>query len=260
VASRIITAHVAGEESDTRLLDAVDALTLPRTLRTWIHNDETGMPERLHSEQHPALLMLLMQAASAHRSGANGGSADPGVPIDADAIELLAEVGDRIREWTAALGGETFRRDDLLGSIRLWYLAHVNGIRRGVVSKGADLDVTRSLESWVRRIMRKFDPDEVREWTAPCPAWIERDMNTGYKWVTVRVRCRAQRIERDGTLRYAVSVNVTQKSAECAVCGTRWEGMSGLMELRYLSNTMDAPADDTPGETVLAPEAPMPQD
>lgn len=219
------------DDQHNALLDAVDALTQPRKIHTTITNDdgETG----IHTEEHPALLVLLMNGASSH---GDSKSSDPGIPIDADAIEILAQIRDLIRLWCKK-SGTVYWPYDLVRAIRAWYIGHENLRRSGKVSDETDKDITRMVEGWVRMIETKFDPPKKREWELPCPAWVM----DGETWH----RCDARRIVVAGIERFAIMLNITAWSAECAACGTKWDSTKGIHELRFESNVWEAEKADT---------------
>jgi len=220
--------------SEDRLLDAVDELTRERTVHTTIIDDETGEWLRVHSEKHPPLITMLLEGTGISRGSA---SSDPGIPIDADALEMYSQMRDLIRLWCKKLGA-TFD-DDLLASIRVWFLAHANAVRAGKVSEVIDHDVTRMVEGWVRMILNKFEPDEKREWTDPCPALIPVENEFG-----VHKRCGARRVWVNGDERFAIQLNVTKMTAECAHCHTRWVGVKEIMQLRHETNVAEAAKKD----------------
>lgn len=207
---------------DNRLLTAVDALTRDRTIHTTLLG-EKGEWLRVHTETHPPLLTMLIDGTGITSSGR---SSDPGIPIDADALEIWGQIRDLIKLWCKKLNIQ-FLGDDLLLSIQRWYLAHTNAHRAGRVSDTIDFDVTRMVEGWVRMIEAKFDPPEKREWKEACPAFIAPSTPEG-EWK----RCGARRIVVAGEERFAIILNVTTMTAECARCKCKWEGDIGILELR----------------------------
>lgn len=201
-----------------------------------------GVTAELHRQTHPPLLVLLLEGTG---QGKASRSSDVRIPIDADALELWGQVHDLVRLWCKQLDA-TFVGDDLLLSVRHWHLAHANALRSGKISEVTDHDVTRMVQGWVRMIERKFEPDEKREWTTPCPAMLPiLDIDgelAGYR------RCGARRIVLGGEERFAIQLNVTTKTAECGRCHTRWEGERGLMGLRFETNLAQLEADEREAE------------
>lgn len=216
---------------ENHLLDAVDALTEERQVRTVVPNAKAGKGPKVHTETHPPLLVLLIEGTGITRK--EGGSGEVAIPIDADALEMEWQIRDCIRLWSKKLGVE-FDPDDLLGSIRRWYSAHM--LWQETPGKGeTHRDVTRMVQGWVRMIESKFEPDEKREWTHACPAWVPYP-NADGDGVMVR-RCGVRRIVVNGDERFAIQLNVTKLTAECARCGTKWIGEEGLT---YLASQTDA--------------------
>lgn len=206
------------------LLYAVEALTMERTIHTTITDDD-GAWLRIHSEQHPPLLTMLIDGTGQSR---NAGSADPGIPIDADALEMWGQVRDLIRLWSKQLG-VAFDGDDLLGSVQRWHSRHDALVRSAGLSEEINRDVTRMVEGWVRMIEQKFDPPEKREWKDACPAWVRLPDGT-------QRRCGARRVVKNGEERFAINLNVTTLTAECSTCGEKWVGERGVAMLRYETN------------------------
>lgn len=210
------------------LLAAIDKLTRDRQVPTTIVDEDTGEWLEVHIETHPPLLTLLREGTGI-TSGTGGGSSDPGAPIDADALEIESQIRERVSTWCGWLTLQ-YDRHNLAGSLRRWYGAHMRELQDARVSELTHLEMTRTVEQWVRMIESKFDPDKKREWTTPCPALVPAvwgdESDPTYR------RCGAHRVIVDGLERYAITVNVTRRFAVCASCGTRWEGLGGLEQLR----------------------------
>lgn len=216
------------DDRTNHLLDAVDALTKVRKVHTTIQDDDTGEWLGIHTEEHPALLTLLVTGLGMpNRSG----SSDIKIPIDAEALELWAQVRDLIRLWCKKLHAPF--GEDLPASVRVWFLAHTNAVRAGRVSAEVDSDVTRMVEGWVRMIENKFDPPEKREWENHCVAEIHYTDADG---AIQSRRCGARRINLGGKEEFAIALNVTTLVAECRECRTKWIGEKQLRELRFLTN------------------------
>lgn len=211
------------------LLDAVEQLTKPRIVHTTITNDDTGEWLGVHSEQHPPLLILLLEGTGITRSAA---SSDIKLPIDADALEMWGQVRDLIKLWCKKLHAP-YQDSDLTLAVTSWYIAHTNAVRAGTVSATTDEDVTRMVQGWVRMIESKFDPQEKREWKNHCVADITNRDEHGLE--TTR-RCGARRILIDGSEGFAIQLNVTTLTAECRRCHTKWVGEKELATLRFLTN------------------------
>jgi hypothetical protein len=211
-------------ELEDRLMVAVDALALPRLIPTTLKDDD-GNWVGISTVEHPALLVQLVEGTGASSGKGSSGS---GIPIDADALETAAQIGDMLKAWRATVKF-TFVRDDLPASLQNWHKVFVQMIHDGHVVflrstdggehvTDSELDCVRFVESWVRQVEKKFDPDKVLEWTDPCYS------------------CGVRRIEDGDVSRFAISVNVTQVTAECGSCGKTWAGIKELSQLRYFTN------------------------
>jgi hypothetical protein len=226
---------VPNDDYDELLLKAIGELTQVRQIST-TQLDDSGHEVRTHVEPHPPLLLLL-----AYGTGISRGSrkSETRIPIDAEKLEQLAQIRDTARAWSRDRGLEW--QDDadwieqLRGGLVRWYGAHAAARSRGFITDEEQAYTLRVVQGWADRIARKYEPDETREWTEACPHIIEED---GYG----RRRCNARRVKvgsvhgEDAEERFAITVNVTRMSAECASCGTRWDGIAGLSELRFLTN------------------------
>lgn len=210
------------------LLDAVDALTKDRTIHTVQPEGEYSDAETDHTETHPPLLVMLLEGTGQGRAGR---TSDIRIPIDADALELWAQVRDLVRLWCKKL--HVPFDDDLLASTRRWYIKHSNLVRSGQVSDVVDHDVTIMVEGWVRMIESKFDPPEKREWTDHCVADITHMDENGN---LAHRKCGARRILINGVEEFAITLNVATLTAECRKCHHKWVGEKELAELRFLTN------------------------
>ena len=236
------------DDRTNTLLEAVDQLTRPRKIHTNVPEGETTAAESV-TVTHPPLLTLLIDGTGITKGAP---SSSIRIPIDADALELWGQINDLIKLWCRLLAAR-FDSDDLLGSMQRWHTAHSNQHRSGKISDTTDHDVTRMVEGWVRMIEQKFDPPERREWKEACPA-ILTALNDDF--TTTTKRCGARRVVVAGEERFAILLNVSTLTAECAKCHTKWEGQRGLMMLRYETNLWNlekeetaAPAPHTPADT-----------
>lgn len=209
------------EHLQARLDEAVKLLTEPRTEYTTITGDD-GTWLRVETVEHPSLLEQLITGTGA--SAGMGGSGS-GIPIDADALEMVAQIRDAMREYLVWLPYKYSR--DLEWCLRNWATKVHDWVRDGHMSEEAEYDATRYAESWVRQIQSKFEPDKNLDWTDAC------------------YLCGHRRIQVDEMERFAIRINLTQKTAECAGCGKRWSGVEELKQLRYFTNLL-AEKDDTP--------------
>lgn len=218
----------------TPLEVAVNKLARPGEVTTIVADEVTGEWLKVHVETHPSLLVLLNEGTGAGRASV---SSEIRIPIDADALEIESQIKDLVRLWCKQIGA-VYDAEDLPESLLTWHKKHADGLRDGHIPVRADRDVTRMVESWVRMITLKFlQPEEKREWTSPCPVWVDEEYESVDGMVMGQVRCGAQRIEATG--KFAIELNVTTLTATCRVCGTIWEGFERIKQLRYETNVWE---------------------
>lgn len=209
----------------SQLAEAVDALTIERIIPTsQIDDDMLGWCSKrwlhVHTEVHPPLLTLLIEGLGIPR---RGGSSDIKIPVDAEALELWAQIRDQVRSWSS--GVNAFSSDHLIKSIRLWHQGHAKRVSAGIVLFEQEQDVLHTVESWVRMIEGKYDRDEILEWKDRCVASLPDG-----------TRCHARRILMGEVENFAIEINVTKQTATCRACGTEWVGFAQMTELRFLTN------------------------
>jgi hypothetical protein len=169
-------------------------------------------------ELPPLLKLLEFRARTPGHS-----SSDPGLPVDAEALEIAAQIREQVRDWSAQIRAQ-YVPDDLIVSFGNWARRFIALFMQGRIPESKLLDATITVESWVRMIRNKYDPPAKREWKSPCP------------------KCRASVVHRDsagnvvGEYFSSITVNVTDRVAECSECGERFEGDAGLAKLRLLTN------------------------
>lgn len=214
-------------DTDQDLNDAVKALTSERVVYEIVKNDDGT--QRWFMTTHAPLLVMLLVGTGLSKAPK---SSDVRIPIDADALEIWGQIRDQLRAWCAHTG-DVFDPDDLAVSLNRWRASHAAHVRAGHIDAEEHLDVTRTVQSWVRMIENKFDPPTKLEWKAPCVAVVPvtgEDGELGFG------QCGARRIILGGVEAFAIEVNVTTMTATCRSCGATWEGERELMELRFLTN------------------------
>lgn len=183
---------------------------------------------------HPALLVLLNRAAGGRRRTSSAGD---GTPFDESASRLAKEIAGLVRSWTEALELIADVRD-LVAALSRWG-DEVDKLDDGpdALSIDANRTIVQTLERWVHELESKYDPDEIREWTRPCPALI--DIVDRHDEVVGQRRCRARHTEKHKQRRSAIRVNVTRRVARCAECGTTWEGDAGIRLLAFQTDLVE---------------------
>jgi len=244
---------VVNDDRHDYLLEALEALTKPRTTRVMQGND-AGIT-CISTLQHEPLIAMLRNAI-AGATGSKGGSSDGAlrIPINPAALKLYDEIWRTSGEWFTALTREPIRASAEL-NLSGWFLAFRDARGAGDVTGEIEREHTRQLSSWVRQITGLFDPmvvvevttayrepitdaygkpkvnrkgePRVRKTTRPaeCPECGERfafDRSTGDRITALVIEYRETGEE---TLDTAV--------ATCRYCGATWEGNYRIRMLSY---------------------------
>lgn len=179
----------------TELSEAISALV---DIRPVVTDQEPGEAHEggIHVESLPSLLDLLINGTGAS-SGA--GSSGSGLPIDADALEIWGQIRDRVSEWVLN-AHIRFASSDLAGSLDRWG-KRFDALRSSAhVSDEVYDEHVRQVDTWSVWIEAKFEPDEIREGTKPCP-------RCGILKVTS--------LDLEEPERFAIEVNVTKNRVTC---------------------------------------------
>jgi len=194
----------------TELSESVASLIEPRLIPT---EQLIGGVSRWTVIKHESLLELLVNGAG---GGRGPGSSEIGLIIDVDALEVHAQIIDRVREW--CLNAHTaFRRSELAGSIRTWAEQFQTLYDAQNVADEVLHDHIRQLDTWAKWIEDKFNPDKKLEWPLPCP------------------RCGTKRIQVQGPAgtveQFAVEINLTKQTVTCRAlsCDEHWYGVEGMV-------------------------------
>jgi hypothetical protein len=211
-------------ERMTTLLDAVDALTLPTTVKVI---QGPGKPTVIKHEP----LLTQLEAAVAGNTGSHEGSSKTleRIPIDPGALELKGSISSTVMSWQLRLS-KSVKFDTVAGQLRAWYAAYIGTVR----TEHTDLQYERILTGWNQQITNMFDPPTRLEITAPCPlcnARVSVDPGTGNQVTAVVVEY--LEIGAD---------TLDQASGSCRACGVVWKGRSALRELRWLIELAEAAA------------------
>ena len=132
------------------------------------------------------------------------------VQLDVAALQLVEEIGDRLRAWLLDIGGRPGRMS-LRELCRSWYAIQL-------ASPDHEDEHARVLRGFAARIREHLDPRKPGYLEGVCP------------------RCRFAYVITDDDIRkHALQTRegATYESteAECQVCGAKWEGWSALNEL-----------------------------
>jgi hypothetical protein len=246
---------------DNYLLDAIDALTLPRKV-TFVQPDPGGSAiECVSTVEHEAPLEKLRDSIGGG-TGSHAGSSDPRtrIPIDPVAMSLYSRIEDRVGEWCMDSGIVPGVLPE--GNLREWYRAHINEARiqadpaRQLVVEAQEAEVTRQVSSWLRQITDMFDPPKRMEITrrvqvplvnpksgehlywpdgslrvrlstrpAHCPLCDQAtafDPSTGDQITALIIEYRQS--QEEAALRAGV--------ARCRSCESMWTGDAGIRQLR----------------------------
>lgn len=198
------------------LLDAVDALTLPTTVKVI---QGPGKPTVITHQ--PLLTQLQAAVAAGTDRSSNASPARERMPLNAEAMRIEGEVSGELTRWQLRQSG-SIRFDTLAGRLRSWYAVYIGAVR----SEHTDLQYERILTGWHKEIMAMFDPPTRLEITAPCPlcdarVWFEPQ--TGNQVTAVVVEYME-----------VGAATLEKASGLCRACGVVWKGSSALRELRWL--------------------------
>lgn len=208
--------------TDTRLLDAVDALTKP-TIDNVKQTTDDGEYLRTVPVEHPALLQQLADAVvpSAGNDGSSkSASARERNVIDSDALWEITRIEVALRDWLRH-DLAAFDRRDLPGSLRRWYVAYD---ARPFMDDNVTEWHVRELRRWERIILAKLDRNI-------------KQIPTGYLCVI----CKDQQwVDPDGERQPARLIlsyrrhedgRTSEEQVTCQRCRTRWDSMGAIEEL-----------------------------
>lgn len=207
--------------TDTRLLDAIDALTKP-TIENVKQTTDDGEYLRTVPVEHPALLQQLADAvvpSAGNDGGSKSASARERNVIDSDALWELTRIETQLRDWLRN-NRAAFDRSDLPATLRRWYVGYI----AAVTSPELDEWHVRELRRWERVILAKLDRNV-------------KQIPTGY----LCVLCGDQQwIDGDGERQPARLIlsyrkdedgRTSEEQVTCQRCRTRWDSMGAIEEL-----------------------------
>lgn len=238
-----------------KLLDAIDALTLPVHVRVTqdIYRtrltvdgrpvlDDTDQPVRDRKGQqtitvtHPSLLDQLVDAIRGVMDGTNSDNASTSsarVPVNTDALHLHTVIDSQVKDWCRMRG--TTLQGSTTGNLRHWYAATLTERWEPTQTDA----YTSILHRWAGSIRGVVNPPRILELTEPCPACGSDVWEDG-----------------DGTeSRHPLQVSyfpdggdiLRTARATCRACDRTWRGSTELRALRW-----DLDVADTPTPTVDA--------
>lgn len=207
--------------TDTRLLDAVDALTKP-TINHVRQTTDDGEYLRTVPVEHPALLQQLADAVVPSGSNDHGGqsaSSSARNVIDGQALYELIMVQRQLFEW-CGLVKIRGNRNDLPGTLRAWYVAYLP------LNKQPESDewYARELSRWARTIEARLDRNRKQFDTKYlCP--ICKDA----RWVDEHGDSQPARI----VVQYVVDEDgrTSGEQAVCERCRESWPNIDAMKEL-----------------------------
>lgn len=223
------------QELEDRLAAAVELLTEARDDAVTAYDDE-GRIAGIHSITHDALIQMLIDGPS---MTGGGRSAETKIPIDMEALRILAGINQTLTGWRTYTYYEAIR-GDTIGNLNRWHQAHAELVRNNHATEQLEHEAVTACETWVRQINDKYAGRKYRDLTDPCP------------------NCNTRRVLIDDDEQDAVRIYVAEEYAECRYCGTQWIGLHGteeqpgLVELRWLLNIADERRKhDTPENEVM---------
>ena len=207
--------------TDTRLLDAVDALTKP-TIDHVKQTTDDGEYLRTVPVEHPPLLQQLADAvvpSAGNDGGSKSASARERNVLDSDALWELTKIEVLLRDWLRN-DRAAFNRNDLPATLRRWYV----GYNSHPTSAELDDWHVRELRRWERVITAKLDRSV-------------KQVPTGY----LCVLCKNQQwIDQDGERQPARLIlsyrrdeegRTSEEQVTCQRCRTRWDNWDAIKEL-----------------------------
>jgi len=208
--------------SDTRLLDAVDALTRPHTEHVKQTTDD-GEYLRTVPVEHPPLLQQLADAvvpSAGNDGGSKSASARERNVLDSDALWELTRIETALRDWLRH-DRAAFDRSDLPATLRRWYVGYE---ARPFMDDNVTEWHVRELRRWERVITAKLDRSI-------------KQIPTGYLCVLCKEK---QWVDQDGERQPARLIlsyrrdeegRTSEEQVTCQRCRTRWDNWDAIKEL-----------------------------
>lgn len=207
-------------EEDPLLL-VLDRLTIDHTVRTPVDDG----PD--HFATHKGLIVQLREAVASDLGGGSGAgaSANERVPIDADALVKYQQLEEAISgRHQSLVGGPSglYPESDL----RWWFAAFTKALQAGTKTDDDYRYELRTLQSWERMILDKFDPPRKRELAGEkCP-------ECGFDWFVDATDKHDKQRKVALTITYRDG-DLEASEAACGCCKQQWHGVMGLRALSY---------------------------
>lgn len=210
------------------LLDAVDALSLPRTSKVMQSNDAGIMC--VTTINHDPRLQHLRSAIVGGIGSHAGGSNEPRLPFDAGSLALYTEIETAISTWFVDLMQKPVYLTPEQ-TLRQWYIGFHDAYLKGAVTDEERYEYTKTLRKWAHQIDSKFDPPRKLELMAPCPECGERhafDPKSGDLMPALIVE-----YHEEG------SQTVVNAMVSCRSCEAVWPGDSGCRSVAWSIEQME---------------------
>lgn len=207
--------------TDSRLLDAIDALTKPTVVNVKQTTDD-GEYLRTVPVEHPALLQQLADAVVPSGSNDHGGQSASDASrniIDGQALYELVQIQRQLFEWCSLvkIRGD---RNDLPGTLRAWYVAYLP------MNKTIESDewYGRELSRWIRTIENRIDRNIKQfDTTRICP------ICKNSRWIDEHGDSQPARLI--GSYRRSEDGSIGGQQVICQKCRTSWDNMEAINEL-----------------------------
>jgi hypothetical protein len=226
--------------TDDPLLLALDRLTIDHTVRVPV---EDG-PDYIAT--HKGLIVQLREAVASDLGGGGGAgaSASERVPLDADALVKYQQIEEAISARHHSLvGGPSGRYPE--NDLRWWYAAFMKALQAGTKLEADYTYELRTLQTWERIILAKFDPPRKREMAGEkCP-------ECGFDFYIDNTDKADPQRKVALTITYPEG-DLEASEATCGCCKKQWHGLLGLRELSYSIEEHDTPGTNITNEVVRA--------
>lgn len=219
-------------ESDDRLLSALDALTKPVVEHHPKYYDFGVYREPIyvgtHTVEHPPLLEQLQRAINPSSNSAAGSAALLSARniINTHALALYTTISAEIWGWARGMGVEPTR--DAVHALRRWYVLYAAYDRETAEWHTAEL------VRWSHQIRNLLDPPKLVELLPPCPV-CKASMWTNDE---------GDSVPHPVVLEYRITPEggVQRPRASCRACTETWDSFAAIEELAQELTEANEPA------------------